>query len=200
VGFDPERYIEKIFEFTYTVHPIQWQQLGTLISELYDRSSLGLHQSSEHKTEELKTIELVLQRPGVVLNPRRIKRIFNKFIWFLSARLWLPRGEELSLEQWLSWLLVSEYWREFRALVGRFGEEVLGELCNRVTGNLLFPHANDVVRQSFETLNGYRSLLEYFRHFFNNVGDMHSTETQARLKDMIEEFAFIDRTLRAHGL
>lgn len=199
-GFDPERYIEKIFEFSYMVHPIEWRQLGTLVGDLYARSRLGQLLDRETADEELRVIEDVLQRPGVVSNPRRIKRTFNRFIWFLSARSWLPNGTTIGLRQWLSWLLVSEYWPEARAYVVRFGEEVLGELLNRVTGNLLFPHANEVVRESLETLPGYRGLLEYLRSFFNNVGDFHAPETQAELRRLIGDFVAIDRTLRAHGL
>lgn len=199
-GFEPERYIEKIFEFSYTVHPIEWHQLGTLVGDLYARSRLGQLRGGEEAAEELRVIEDVLQRPGVVSNPRRIKRTFNRFIWFLAARQWLPNGTTIGLRQWLSWLLVSEYWPEFRGYVARFGEEVLGELVNRVTGNLLFPHANEVVRQSLETLAGYRSLLEYFRSFLNHVGDFHASETQAELRRMIGSYVAIDRTLRAHGL
>jgi len=198
-GFNANRYIQKIFEFSYTVHPIQWQQLGRLVADLYERSRLGTRLNAEDRAEELAIIEHVLQRPGIVLNPRKVKRIFNKFIWFLTARDWLPKANVYPLQLWLSWLLISEYWSDFRALVGVFGTEVLGELCNRVTGNLLFPHSNELVRQSLETLPRYKSLLDYGRNLFD-IGDMHGAETQTRLREMIVELVDIDRQLMSHGL
>lgn len=199
-GFDASRYTDKIFEFTYEVHPVQWHQLGSLVSDLYHRSNLGAELEDGVRTHEIGAIEGVLQKPGVILNPRKLKRIFNKFIWFLAARDWIPAARELPLEGWLSWILIAEYWKEYRDFVSRYGEEVLGEMSNRVTGNLLFPHANETVRHGLEQIPHYRGLFDYFRSLFNDLGDMHTPETQDRLRELVKEYVVIDRTLRAHGV
>ena len=198
--FDPERYIEKVFEFSYQVPPIFWHQLDRLVESFYHRVHLGA--GLDEATQHVHTLAIIrtLHRPGLVLTPRSLKHIFNRFIWFFTARSWLPQAKESNIDLWLTWLLVSENWRAFRDHVSRHGVELLGEVCNRVTGNLLFPHSNDAARAALDGLSGQRALLDYFRHLFASIGDIHVPETQALLRGILQELVEINRTLRAHGI
>jgi len=198
--FEADRYIEKIFEFSFEVYPLHWDQLGALIRELYTRSNLGQGLSDDVQQQQCQALEAVMLRPGLVLNPRKIKRIFNKFVWFFASAGWLDATERYPIDHGLTWLLVSEYWMRFRRNTSRYGRDMLGELVNRVTGNLLFAHANEAARQSLDTTPDLRSLIDYFRHFVQHVGDVHLAETQQEIRDLVDAFIEIDRTLRAHGI
>ena len=107
---------------------------------------------------------------------------------------------EIDVELWLTWLLISECWRTFRRDTSDNGVELLGEVCNRVTGNLLFPHSNEAARDALDALPKQRALLDYMRHLFNSVGDIHAPETQDAIRDMLEALVEINRILRTHGV
>jgi len=225
-NFDTDRYLEKIFEFSYDVPPITIGQIKPLIGELYERAGLARYAvSAQASLSELEAMERVLSHPSLSLSPRRIKRIFNKFVWFLASQSRLPitsprrtdspqvplpgtmeaqvvEPEDAmpAIDYWLTWLLTGEYFRAFRALVLVHGEPAVGELCNRVTGNPLFPHANQVVRQQSDALPDLNKLLDYFRMVFNVSGSAHLPQVQVRMRERVAEFVRIDRVLQLNGI
>ncbi len=213
--FDADRYVEKIFEFNYDVPPITLPNTRPLARELYLRAGLAdLAASDEERALALAAIERALALPGISLSPRKIKRIFNKFIWFFSSMRRLPleppepapaspddAPDDLpALDAWLIWLLTTEQWRELRRMVADHGAPALGELCNRVTGNPLFPHANQTVRALFDALPGQAALLDYYRGVFNANGAVHLPAVQLRMRARVHELARIDRVLLLNGV
>ncbi|MBH24850.1 MAG: hypothetical protein CMH57_10425 [Myxococcales bacterium] len=211
-NFDADKYIEKIFEFNYDVPSIAIRHVKPLIRELYDRARLSeLAGTAQQANLDMEAIGEVLGQPGIDLNPRKIKRIFNKFIWFFASRGALEENAEERPEPdpdpemeatvyWLTWLLTGECWREFRKMTNRHGEAALAELCNRVTGNPIYPHSNQQVRQEFDALPGSESLLEYYRGIFNVSRGAHLPQIQELMKTRVTELARIDRILRLHGI
>ncbi|MEO1270519.1 MAG: P-loop NTPase fold protein [Myxococcota bacterium] len=210
--FDADKYIEKIFEFSYDVPAIAIRHIKPLIRELYERARLmELAGTEEQAQRDMEAISAVLGQPGIDLNPRKIKRVFNKFIWFFASRDALglnaeqrpepdPDPEMDQVVYWLTWLLTGECWREFRKLTNQYGESAVAELCNRVTGNPIYPHSNQQVRQEFDLLAGRESLLEYYRAVFNVGRGAHLPQIQELMKTRVTELARIDRILRLHGL
>ena len=194
-GFASDRYLDKIFDFAFEVHPLEWSQLAAIVGDLYHRSQLGERLDEATQARELAAIERAFVTPGIVAHPRNIKRIFNRFVWYLAG-LNGTEGDPL----WLTWILISVYWPGFRHLVSCHGAEVIGELFNRVTGNLLFPHGNDQVREQLDKLNGYRSLLDYFRNLYGESLELSPSKATEQLKQDMEAFVEINSQLRANGL
>ena len=199
-----ESYVEKIFEFGYQVPGIGTPQITGLVQEIFRRSGLeGRPVPRSRIAMERKVIESVLSRPGLVLNPRRIKRIFNRFVWFFSQQAILEPEEteqgEL-LEPWLTWLLATEYWRELRDFVGGFGDIALRELGNRITGHPLFPHSSEDCKGSFNNMTDSRALIDFFRGSISVPNDPHRPEAQEEIRNAVMRFADIDRKLRTLGL
>jgi energy-coupling factor transporter ATP-binding protein EcfA2 len=216
--FEADLYLEKVFEFSYNVPPIEFGQLKPLIQVLYERAGLG--RTSDDVAGDLACIDQVLTRPGIVLSPRKFKRIFNRFIWFLSSRAWLEveapqvgepaaaiegfNPEDYAVDPrrlWLAWLLTTEYFRTFRGFVAAYGDAAIGELCNRVTGNLLYPHSNQLAHEAFDNeIAGNRTLLEYYRPIFDVGGGAHRPAVQGIMRARVVEMSRIDRVLRRHGI
>ena len=199
-----ESYIEKIFEFGYQVPGIGTPQISGLVQEIFRRSGLGSRQvPQERLAMERRVIESVLSRSGLALNPRRIKRIFNRFVWFFSQTELLDSeaaDQDELLEPWLTWLLATEYWRELREFVGDFGEIALRELGNRVTGHPLFPHSSEGCKAAFNNMTDSRALIEFFRGSISVPSDPHRPEAQQEIRNVVMRFADVDQTLRTLGL
>lgn len=196
-----ESYIEKIFEFSYEVPGINAVQISGLVDEIYRRSGLHKRQPDDFVVEdEVALMEEVLSRTGLALNPRRIKRIFNRFIWFLCQEDPLDPDREMGLEPWLTWLLATEYWRELRDFIGRFGDVAFKELGNRVAGHPLFPHSAEACKNAFDALPEQRGLTDFFRCSIVPPDDAHRPEVQAELRAAVMRFAGIDQVVRTLGL
>jgi len=199
-----ESYIEKIFEFSYNVPVIATSQVNGLVGEIYRRSGLGARSVTEEQKElEREVIERVLSRPGLTLSPRRIKHVFNRFIWFLCQPEALDEDAFLdadSLDAWLTWLLATEYWRGLPELVERFGETAFKEIGNRVTGHPLFPHSNELCKVALEELHDARALIDFVRGCIELPDDAHLPEAQEAMRRAVMRLMAIDRALRSHGL
>lgn len=199
-----ESYIEKIFEFWYHVPAVDAVLMGSLVAEVYRRSGLGQRGVSEEQCElERGVIESLLGRTCLTLNPRAIKRIFNRFIWFLCREPSLDDDAALDaqvLEPWLAWLLVTDYWRGIGGLVERFGDVAFKELGNRLTGHPLFPHSNEACKQALDALPDARGLVEFLRASLPASADPHLPESQESLRGAVMRFASVDRVLRSYGM
>jgi hypothetical protein len=204
-AFFADRYIEKIFEFSFEVPRISTMQVRGLVEELYRRSGLarrGL--PGAHVAEEQAVIESVLSRSGLVLSPRQIKHIFNRFIWFLcldpTADPRLQPEQRGPLEPWLAWLAATEYWRELRNYVGVYEETAFRELGNQVTGHPVFPHSNDAAKQAFKALPDQRAVIDFFRGSINTPGESHLAASQEALREQVMRFFLVDSVLRSFGM
>jgi energy-coupling factor transporter ATP-binding protein EcfA2 len=204
-AFFADRYIEKIFEFGFEVPRISTLQVKGLVDELYRRSGLGERGlPADQIAAELNVIESVLSRPGLVMSPRQIKRMFNRFIWFLCLDPATDPGLDLAargaLEPWLAWLAATEYWRELRDYVGLYEETAFRELGNQVTGHPIFPHSNDAAKQAFKSLPDQRAVMDFFRCSISTSGESHLAATQEALREQVMRLFQIDTVLRSFGM
>ncbi len=210
-----EAYLEKIFEFSYTVPPVEISELSRVIQELYQRSGLTEYVVDPgERDRQLATLETVLTRPGTTLNPRKLKRIFNRFIWFFTTQQalaeaangvdWEPSSTEVAklspLNLWLTWLLTAEYWPHFRSYAASFGTSAVGELCNRATGNAVFPQSNRAAREAFEQIPDRAGIVEYYRSIFSMGDASHMTEVQEEMRRRVRLLVALDRALRKFGI
>jgi hypothetical protein len=199
-----DSYLQKIFEFSYQVPTISAVQVRGLVQEIFRRSGLEERGApGEQLNMEKRVVEDVLCRIGLTFNPRSVKRAFNRFVWFLCHEPALDAAtatEESALDAWLSWLLMTDYWRDLRELVALHGEAVFRELGNRATGHSLFPHSNEAAKVAFDALPESRSLVEFFRVGLPMPKDPHLPEAQTVVREAVMRFAEIDATLRSYGL
>jgi hypothetical protein len=203
-AFFAESYTEKIFEFNYQVPTISAGLMSGLVEELYRRSGLGGRDvPEEQKAHELEAISAVLGRSDLALNPRRIKRIFNRFIWFLCHQPPVDPDaieDPERLDSWLTWLMATDYWRGLREVVTTHGESAFKELGNQTTGHPIFPHSSDAAKSALTALEGRRSLIEFLRGSIVLPVDPHTLESQEEMRRSIQRFAEIDDTLRRFGM
>jgi hypothetical protein len=97
--------------------------------------------------------------------------------------------------------LTTEYFGSFRSFVAKHGDAAIGELCNRVTGNLLYPHSNQLAHERFDSeMASNRVLLEYYRPIFDVGGGAHRPAVQELMRARVREMGRIDRLLRRNGL
>ena len=199
-----ESYIEKVFEFSFQVPGISTLQISGLVDEIYRRSGLGNRDvPAEQRKMERRVIEDVMGRSGLSLNPRRIKRIFNRFVWFVSQQERLDENAAVSddaLEPWLTWLLATEYWRGLRDFIGRHGEHAFRELGNRVTGHPLLPHSSEACKTAFSNIEDSRALIEFMRGSISMPTDAHRQESQDQIRKDVLRFEEIDQLLRTLGI
>lgn len=125
-GFDGERYLEKIFEFSFVIPPPEESQLDNIANGYYFYfDKMGI--KNDGGGQRL----LVLTKAANKDNPRVLKRFFNKLI-FLSKVL---EGSKTLDFEYLAWIFIFESWPEFRKLLNRMDPECVHECINKIIGS-----------------------------------------------------------------
>lgn len=125
-SFDGERYLEKIFEFSFNIPPPSRDQLGNIVEKQY-RQYLPLIIGNDNKGWQLLDLLKTSNRD----NPRVLKRFFNKLMFLTQVH---RDTDELKFETF-AWVFVFEFWPGFRKLLNEMGGEAANEYIRAVVSS-----------------------------------------------------------------
>lgn len=109
-SFDGERYLEKIFGFSFNLTSPEEEQLKNITEKQFKFLDDTILTIKEKKSELLKLLETSNRN-----NPRILKRFFNKLIFLTKV---YPNREELNFGL-LGWIFIFEFWPDFRKLLNK---------------------------------------------------------------------------------
>ncbi len=138
-NFDGERYLEKIFEFSFKIPPPKESQLDSIS---YNHSLLFKEMQIIDDTGNKSFSKLL--KVSNKDNPRIVKRFLNKLI-FLNKVWQGPKEIDFSF---LAWMFVFEFWSGFRKVLNGMALNNINEYFS-----ILFQHKIHGVKRMLENNN-----------------------------------------------
>ena len=122
-SFDGERYLEKIFEFSFKIPPPKEEQFGNITSNYRDLiKKIGIRDDPNNQNF------LQLLRTSNRNNPRVLKRFFNKLILLDQV---LSSSTNLEFAN-IAWMFIFEFWPEFRKMLNEMEEKLLRDYMLKI--------------------------------------------------------------------